>query len=234
MSFPRQLSSRGRPCLLAFAAVLALAPVLSAESGLERAERLLTALGGRQAWAGVTFVHVEATHDQLNIRDPFTNRIWNDLTRPRVRIEARNDALERGRMVADGSGIATRDGVPRELTAAEVADELRWWEANIYRTLHRLATADPALIPTAVGDSRLEIYLCDGRRLNWFVLNQRGEPHLFGTWDNDQGGTMGPPASNGTVKYPAWGAMPDGSWRYVIRQFVTAPSVPDETVFQIR
>jgi len=205
---------------------------LSAETGPERAERLLAALGGREAWAKITFVHVEAVHDQLNVRDPFTNKIWNDFSQPRVRIEAHNAALDRRRVIAEGVGMASRDGVRRELTAQEVADETKWWEANIYRTLHRLAIGDPALTPKAVGDHRLEIFLADGRRLNWFILNQRGEPHLFGTWDNEQGGTMGPPASNGTVKYPAWGAMPDGSWRYVIKRFVTAETVPADIDFK--
>ena len=205
---------------------------LSGETGPERAERLFAALGGREAWAKITFVHVEAVHDQLNVRDPFTNKIWNDFSQPRVRIEAHNAALDRRRVIAEGVGMASRDGVRRELTAQEVADETKWWEANIYRTLHRLAIGDPALTPKAVGDHRLEIFLADGRRLNWFILNQRGEPHLFGTWDNEQGGTMGPPASNGTVKYPAWGAMPDGSWRYVIKRFVTAETVPADIDFK--
>jgi hypothetical protein len=212
--------------LLLAACSLSLLSSASAETGPERAERLLAALGGREAWAKVNFVHVEAVHDQLNVRDPFTNRIWNDFSRPRVRFEARNDVLNSRRVIADGQGAVSRAGVLRALTAQEVADETKWWEANIYRTLHRLALGDPELTPKAVGDYRLEIFLPDGRRLNWLVLNQRGEPHLFGTWDNESGGTMGPPASNGTVKYPAWGAMPDGSWRYVIKRFETAESVP--------
>jgi hypothetical protein len=171
-------------------------------------------------------------HDQLNIRDPFTNRIWNDFTQPRVRFEAKNDTIDRRRVISGGVGHYLRDGVQRDLTEKEVADELRWWEANLYRTLHRLAIGDPALTPKAVGDYRLEIFLADGRRLNWFVLNQRGEPHLFSTWDSEEGGGMGPPASNGTVKYPAWGALPDGSWRYVIKKFVTAENVPVEVDFK--
>jgi len=220
-----------RPFLFAVVG-LGLSALLSAETGPERAERLLAALGGRDAWAQVTFVHVEAVHDQLNVRDPFTNKIWNDFTEPRVRIEAHNEIFDRRRVIAEGTGATARDGVRRELTAQEVADETKWWEANIYRTLHRLAVGGPDLRPAAVGDSRLEIFLADGRRLNWFVLNQRGEPHLFGTWDNEQGGTMGPPASNGTVKYPAWGAMPDGSWRYVIHRFVTAEAAPPNIDFK--
>ncbi len=217
--------------ILAIGCMMLGAAVAQAETGPERAERLLAALGGREAWAKVQFVHVEATHDQLNIRDPFTNRIWNDFTRPRVRFEAHNDAIDRRRVIADGAGRYARDGVVRDLTPQEVADELRWWEANIYRTLHRMAIGDPDLTPKAVGEYRLEIFRADGRRLNWFLLNQRGEPHQFGTWDSEQGGAMGPPASNGTVKYPAWGAVPDGSWRYVIRRFVTGESVPAEIDF---
>jgi hypothetical protein len=232
MTPPGRLIARFGPRFLFAALSLGLLLPLPAETGPERAERLLTALGGREAWAGVQFVHVEAVHDQLNLRDPFTNRIWNDFTQPRVRFEARGESLDRRRVIADGVGRAARDGVPRELTAQEVADELRWWEANIYRTLHRLAIGDPALTPQAVGDHRLEILLPDGRRLNWFLLNQRGEPHLFGTWDSENGGAMGPPASNGTIKYPRWGAMPDGSWRYEIRRFVTAGSVPPEIDFK--
>jgi hypothetical protein len=224
----RQVSAH---CILA-AFFVGLPGGLSAETGLERAERLLAAMGGRDAWAKVRFVHVEAEHDQLNVRDSFTNRIWNDFTQPRVRIEARNDAIHVRRVIAGGTGAAMRNGVRRELKAAEVADETRWWEANIYRTLHRLAAGDPALTPRAVGEHRLEIFLPDGRRLNWFVLNQRGEPHLFGTWDSEQGTGMGPLAGNGTVKYPAWGIVPDGSWRYVIRKFETAESVPEGIDFR--
>jgi hypothetical protein len=32
-----------------------------------------------------------------------------------------------------------------------------------------------------LGERRLEIFRSDGKRLNWFILNQRGEPMLFGS-----------------------------------------------------
>lgn len=221
--FPRGL-------LLIFGFILMTGPA-PAETGPERVERLLAAVGGRAAWAKVNFVHVEALHDQLTIRDRFTNRIWNDFSQPRFRIRAANATIDRRRLVTNGTGVAIRDGVKRELTAEEVADEMKWWEPNIYRTFHRLAINDPGLTARAVGEHRLEIFLADGRRLNWLVLNQRGEPHLFGTWDNETGGTMGPLASNGTVRYPRWGAMPDGSWRYEIQRFETAETAPADVDF---
>ena len=60
------------------------------DAGRERAEKLLEAMGGREAWAKVKFVHVEAVHDDVDIAESFTNKIWNDFTAPRLRFEAKN------------------------------------------------------------------------------------------------------------------------------------------------
>lgn len=201
------------------------------ETAAARVERFLAAMGGRAAWAQVKFAHVEAVHDDLAIAEPFTNRIWNDFTAPRVRFEAKNAQLDRRRAIADGAGWRWRDGQLSALTPEQFESDRRWWEANIYRTLHRLAVNDPELTARAVGEHRLEIYRADGKRLNWFVLNPRGEPMLFGTWESETGGAFGPLGSNGTVKYPRWGAMPDGSWRYEIVRLVTAASVPTDISF---
>ncbi|HUG10385.1 MAG TPA: hypothetical protein VMM36_05200 [Opitutaceae bacterium] len=201
------------------------------ETAEARVERFLNAMGGRAAWAHVKFAHVEAVHDDLGIADPFTNKIWNDFTAPRVRFEAKNAQLDSKRAIADGKGWRARGGEVSAMTPEQVENDRRWWEANIYRTLHRLAKGDPDLTPRAVGTHRLEVFRADGKRLNWFVLNQRGEPMQFGSWDSETGGLFGPLASNGTVKYPKWGAMPDGSWRYEIVRFNTAAGVPDNISF---
>lgn len=194
-------------------------------------DEFLVAMGGRAAWAKVKFVHVEAIHDDVAIRDPFTNRIWNDFTAFRVRFEARNATIDRRRGLVGDAGWRWREGETSALTPAQVAEERRWWEANIYRTLHRLAVNDPELTARAAGPRRLEIFRNDGRRLNWFVLNQRGEPMLFGTWDNEAGSIFGPLSSNGTIRYPRWGGMPDAHFRYEIVRLVTAESVPPDANF---
>lgn len=201
------------------------------ETGPARAERFLAAMGGRATWAQVKFAHVEAVHDDVAFAETFTNKIWNDFSAPRVRFEAKNAQIDRRRAIAGGAGWRQRDGQLIPLTAEQVEGDRRWWEANLYRTLHRLAINDPGLTVRAVGEHRLEIFRADGQRLNWFVLNPRGEPMLFGTWDSENGGTFGPLASNGTVKYPEWGAMPDGSWRYEVVRLVTAAVVPADVSF---
>lgn len=201
------------------------------ETGSARAERFLAAMGGRAAWAQVKFAHVEAVHDDIAIAEPFTNKIWNDFSAPRVRFEAKNASLDRRRAIADDTGWRWREGTVTPLSPDQAEDDRRWWEANIYRTLHRLAVKDPDLTARAVGEHRLEIFRADGKRLNWFVLNRRGEPMLFGTWDSENGTSFGPLASNDTIKYPKWGAISTGPWRYEIVRLVTADRVPADVNF---
>lgn len=214
------------------AAALPAQSLAPAESGSARAERLLAAMGGREAWAKVRWVKVEAVHDDLNIEQPYTNRIWNDFAQPRVRFEARNAKLDRRRAITDTTGWRIRDGQRADLKPEEVADERKWWEANIYRTLQRLAKNDPDLEPRAVGAHRLEIFRRgDGKRLNWFLLHPSGAPMLFSTWESEAASAMGPLAKAGALKFPKWGARPDGSWRYEIVRFSSGEDAPPEAWF---
>lgn len=178
------------------------------DAGKARAEKLLEAMGGRAAWAKVKFVYVEAIHDDVSIKDPFTNKIWNDFAAPRVRLEAKNAEIDRRRGIDGASGWRLRDGQESALTPEQYEDERSWWEANIYRTLHRWAVNDPDLTARAVGEHRVEIFRKDGKRLNWFHLNQRGEPMLFGTWESEAGTAFGPLASSGQIKIPKMGSAP--------------------------
>lgn len=188
-------------------------------------------MGGREAWARVKYVHVEAVHDDLGVAAPYTNKIWNDFAQPRVRFEAKSDAIDSRSGIHDGKGWRWRNGAPAEMPAERIASDLKWWESNIYRTLHRLAARDPGLEARAVGAHRLEIFRTDGVRLNWFLLHASGAPMLFGTWDSEAGTVFGPLASNGTINYPKWGGRPDGSWRYEIVRMVTGSEVAGHVDF---
>ncbi len=201
------------------------------DAGPARAESLLNAMGGRAAWSKVKYVHVEAVHDGVSIHDSYTNKIWNDFSAPRVRFEAKNPQMDRRSAIDGATGWRWLDGEGTAMTPEQFENERSWWEANIYRTLHRLAMKDPELSARAVGEHRLEIFRSDGKRLNWFILNQRGEPMLFGTWASEAGTTFGPLASSGDIKYPKWGARPDGSWRYEIVKLEAAEKVPASISF---
>lgn len=202
-------------------------PASAAETPAARVDRLLTAVGGRAAWARARFVHVQASHHELTIPDAFVNQIWNDFTAPRVRLAAKIDGVDRIRALDGTRGWRLREGKPQDLTAEQIASEHAWWESNVYRTLHRLAVNDPDLTARCVGENRLEIFRRDGKRLNWLLLNARGEPVRFATWDSETASIFGPlVAEPSGVKHPKWGTSADGSFRFEITGFHIAESVP--------
>lgn len=206
--------------LLLFAS---LAGAALAAAGEERLERFLTAMGGRDAWSAVKSYEIRATHYEAP-RAPYANTIWNDFDRPAVRIEARGPEFTVRRAIDGDRGWRQRDGGdPTPLTPEQIADERRWWESNLYRTLHRLARRDPELSVRAVGDSRLEVWRSDGVRLNWFELNAAGEPIRFGTWDNETGSIFGPLIQQGPIKCAKWGTNAAGTWRYEVVELIVSP-----------
>ena len=201
------------------------APTETAEA---RLERLLAAMGGRDAWARVQSYTIRATHYEAG-RAPYANTIWNDFARPAVRIEAKGPDLNAARAIDGDRGWRRRDGTVTDLTAAQLGDEQRCWESNVYRTLHRLATRDPALRVRSVGPNRLEIWRADGVRLNWLELNKAGEPIRFGTWDSETGNIFGPLFQQGPVKCAKWGTNAAGTWKYEVVELIVSdqPSVAD-------
>ena len=223
----------GPALILGVTTVLTADPLAPPAPGVAEArlEQFLAAMGGRAAWAKVKFMHLEAVHDDLAIPDSFTNKIWNDFTAPRVRFEAKNGHLDRRRAIDGSTGWRWHDDRVTPLTPAQVADDQRWWESNLYRTVHRLAARDPDLSVRAVDPNRLEVFRSDGRRLNWFILNTRGEPMVFGTWDSEAGTVLGPLAGSGSIRYPRWGGRPDGDFRYEIVWIATAEKAPDPLSF---
>jgi hypothetical protein len=192
----------------------------------QRGDALLAAMGGASVWRRIVGARIAATHYSATIAGPYRNVIWNDFTRFRVHIDARNADLvsvrgyDGDRALRDnGRGIAP---VP----ASFVEQERRWWHTNVYRTLHRLASADPRLAVRLLAPDRLAV-LEDGERLiAWFKLNVAGEPVLFGTEADAPGTLFGPLDTHVSgARFPRWGGAPDGSWRYEVldAEFTTQP-----------
>ena len=199
------------------------------ESGADRANRLLKAMGGRRAWAAVDTVIIEATHFAMDPPTRYDNRIVNDLTRPRVRFEAHAPDWDRWANIDGETGLYRRDNEPTVSRSAErIAEDNEWWQANFYRTLRRLAKNDRTLELHAVGDDRLEIHTADGP-LNWFRLNTDGAPVMFGSGSNEEGTIMGPLLRHiSGIYYPIWGAGEHGAFRYQIENFYVNPALRAE------
>lgn len=171
---------------------------------------------------------ISATHYSTDLARPYRNVIWNDFARFRLHIEARSPDIV-SLQGYDGD-VARRDNGRdvAPIAPARVAQERRWWHANVYRTLHRLARADAALGVRMLGPDRLAVYEDGDRLLAWFRLNPANEPVLFGTELSSPGTVFGPLASHVSgARYPRWGAAPDGSWRYEVHdaEFLAQPPV---------
>ena len=194
-----------------------------------RLDALLQAMGGRAAWAAAQAVRVDATHYSTVFRLPHRNEIWNDFRTPRLRIVASREEIDRALVVDGNRGSRRNRPDVRALTPEEVAEQLRWWESNVYRTLHRLARRDPDLSVRMIGPNRLAVFRKDGVRLNWIDLNQQSEPILFGSWESETGTIFGPlMTSPSGLKHPRWVASGDGTWRVELREVQVIDSVEVE------
>jgi hypothetical protein len=181
-------------------------------------ERMLSALGGRAVWASTTSTLNDS--QQNRAADPAVVRalIWLDFAAPRFRIETRGPDFTTVRVIdGERSWRRLRDGKIEPVPADLYAEEMLWYGAHVYRSIHRLAVRDPRLSTRIGADGRLEV-LEDGKRLIWFKLDPRGEPYAFGARDDDNGTISGPwEFAAGGLRHPLWVSRPDGTWRANIK-----------------
>lgn len=209
-------------CLLLFAAP-------AAASADATVEKMLSALGGRAVWAATTSTMNDS--QQNRAADPAVVRamIWLDFTAPRFRVETRGPDFSTVRVIdGERSWRRLRDGKIEAVPADLYAEEMLWYGAHVYRSIHRLAARDPKLSTGLGKDGRLEVFE-DGKRLIWFKLDPRGEPYAFGSRDDDNGSICGPwEFAAGGLKHPIWVARPDGTWRANIKGLELNPKMgPD-------
>lgn len=191
-------------------------------------ERMLTAIGGRSAWAGVTNTVNDSWQYRLDEPTVVRAVISMDFARPRFRVETTAPELHLIRVV-DGlqSWRLNRQGIIEDVPAPIQADDRLWYAGHVYRTLHRVAARDSALHVTLGRQGRLEVY--EGRaRIAWFALDARGEPYAFGAHGDEIGSICGPwNFVQDGIHHPAWVARPDGSWRAMIIALTINASLED-------
>jgi hypothetical protein len=200
----------------------------AAATAEQRAAQLLEAMGGKTRWAKVRGITVEAVHWTERLAAPHDNAIVNDFTAPRVRFTAKGAGLNRVRVIDGDTGWRRDAGGPVEsMTPEAVAEDWSWWEANVYRTLHRLAAGDRTLSVRLHPEGFLEVWVtAENRRLNWFRLNAAGEPVQFGTGSPGDGNVFGPLTEVNGLRYPRWGTNRTGGWRYEVIRVVPTESPP--------
>jgi hypothetical protein len=195
------------------------------------AEKMLAALGGRAVWAETTgTINVS---QQNRVAEPTVVRatITMDFTQTRFRIDTQAPDFATIRVIDGPRGWRkTRDGKIEDVPADLLADDLKWYAAHVYRSIHRIASQDTAITLRLGKDGRLEAAE-NGRTTIWFRLDAKGEPYAFGPGNDDTGTICGPWdfASDG-LKHPIWTARPDGTWRANIVSLSRNPAFPAKSL----
>ena len=193
------------------------------------AERMLDAIGGREAWAALKNTINGSQQNRAGEPTVVYAVITMDFERPRFRIETTAPGLHLIRVVDnDNSWRLRRNGNIEDVPPDLYADDMRWYAAHLYRTIHRLAARDPAISVRINEKGRLEI-LADNERLLWFDLDARGEPYAFGSWDNDTGSLSGPwDFVQDGIHHPRWVSSADGTWRAAVRSLTINVPLSDQ------
>ena len=216
------LRSPGFVARIAFTLLLSLMATVAngadVSAANKAAEQMLEAIGGRQAWAELRNTINGSVQNRVSEPTVVYAVITMDFQKPRFRIETTAQDIHVIRVInGDKNWRLRRSGniedVPQEL----VDSELRWYGAHLYRTIHRIASRDPAISLDLDDQGRLEVF-DNGERILWFKLDAKGEPYAFGSYDDEIGSLSGPwDFEVDGIRHPIWTSSSDGTWRAAIR-----------------
>lgn len=212
--------------LLMVVSLLVAGPAVASQADLATVERMLNALGGRAVWAATTSTMNDSQQNRSEEPAVVRSVIWLDFTAPRFRIETKAPEFSTARVINGAeSWRRLRTGMIESVPADLYDEDMKWWGAHVYRSIHRLAARDPKLTTAMGKDGRLEVFE-GGQRLIWFRLDPRGEPYAFGQWNDEAGTVCGPwEFVEGGMKHPIWVSNPAGTWRANIKALALNPKI---------
>lgn len=190
------------------------------DEAIDAAERLVAAIGGEEIWANARTVYVEEKAWPPSLDHMIVEEVWRDVNKPRQFFRLKGFKTERGvseRAFDENQGwIHNSLDEFRVMEAEEHAREVLFAFGDVYIMYHRLAAGDSNLNLTIDDNSRLVIKGVDGQNLGWFELDVNGAPMRWGldTGEESVEYVFGPLKDFGNVRFPAWGAATDSSWRY--------------------
>ena len=190
----------------------------AAESAVEQ---MFSAIGGRKAWAELRNTINGSQQNRVGEPTVVYAVITMDFEQPRFRIETNTEDLHLVRVIdGDTHWRVTRDGKIDDVRPGLLEEDLAWYAAHPYRTLHRLAARDPALGVVLGDEGRIEIST-NGKRLLWLKTDAKGEPYAFGTYDDDVGSLTGPwDFVRSGIHHPSWVSNATGTWRAAVKSLV--------------
>ncbi|MGI9287338.1 MAG: hypothetical protein ACR2P1_18285 [Pseudomonadales bacterium] len=182
------------------------------------AEKMLEAIGGRTAWADLKNTINGSQQNRVGEPTVVSAVITMDFERPRFRIETTAEDLHLIRVIdGDKHWRLNRAGKIEDVPADLVSEDLKWYAAHLYRTIHRVAARDPAISLNLNDQERLEVF-ANGKRILWFAVDAKGEPYAFGAYNDNVGSLTGPwNFVQGGIRHPTWVSSSDGTWRAAVK-----------------
>ena len=187
------------------------------DSAMALKDQMIERLGGKAVWSNLTNTVNGSVQNRAGEPNEVYSVISLDFTEPRFKIETYATDIYLVRVInGNDSWRISWDGIVEDLPERSFDADMLWYQAHVYRTIHRLALGDPEL-SVKLDQDRLEVFEY-GKRLVWFKLDTRGEPFAFGFRDDDEGSLCGPWSviKNG-VRHPSWVSHADGTWRAAIK-----------------
>jgi hypothetical protein len=181
-------------------------------------EKMLDRLGGRQNWANLRNTINGSKQNRALEPTVVYSVITMDFEQPRFRIDTTGENINLVRVInGDRSWRISWSGLVEDLPDVRMKDDILWYQAHIYRTIHRIANRDPKLTFKVLNEDQLEVYAGEDRLL-WLRLDAKGEPLAFGFYQDEEGSLCGPwDIVKSGVRHPSWVSSGNGEWRAAIK-----------------
>jgi hypothetical protein len=193
---------------------------------VERIEMMLQQLGGASVWADAHTLYLAYHGWRTDPDGPSTELAWRDLRQPNQRIEMKRPKLEIAWAFTPESGWVQRKTGVTVISTEGHAGAIADWPFDFYTIIHRFAVADPALLLEFAAPRRVIVKSADGADWGWWETDSDGALVKWGVKFADgevAEYVYGPNRDYDGVRFPAWGAATDGSWRFDYREVRLSP-----------
>lgn len=203
---------------------------------VERVTRMLDEMGGAEIWARSKHLYVEQSGWFTGPSEAAVEYVWRSFVSPAQHAHIVGRYTDTTHIVTEAGAWTDRKGVVTVMPREDHAQTVAGWFNGSYTMIHRLATADPALWLDFDEPYRVRILDENREEISWYDINEFGHLMKWGRSAPD-GDTLeyvyGPMRDFGNLRFPAWGAAVDASWRYNYKKFVLSMDPIDPELLKV-
>lgn len=192
-------------------------PIQAQETSVEEeVEKLLEAVGGRDAWADAHgFIMYEVLYS-ANQDLPVYRQYWIDFKQPRIQYTSKGQGFFNRYVLNVDHGWSSMDGEIEDWEAGMVGGFSHFWRGIPTRVFHMLASNDPSIRAELRDDQVIDIYH-NGERVVWIATDPEGKPVAYGREDrHTETHFLGELKTYGDVKLWDTATEPGGLWEVVM------------------